>query len=116
MAEKREPPLAIESFLEFFTYLGLFFEWDYVPLDFIVPRPPTYVWVWRVYPRTGGVLTRIRFSGLGMIEEVRNIETEKPPQSMSMSFFDFSLAEVKKLRYHPRDGWDALRVVYDSLV
>ena len=25
MAEKREPPLAIESFLEFFTYLGLFF-------------------------------------------------------------------------------------------
>ena len=114
MAEKREPPLAIESFLEFFTYLGLFFEWDYVPLDFIVPRPPTYVWVWRVYPRTGGVLTRLRFSGLGMIEEVRNIETEKPPQSMS--FFDLSLAEVKKLRYRPRDGWDTVRVIYDNLV
>ena len=49
-----------------------------------------------------------------MIEEVRNIETEKPPQSMS--FFDPSLAEVKKLHYYPRDGWDVVRVIYDSLV
>lgn len=114
MSEKREPPLAIKPLLEFFLTRGVVFEWDYVSLDFIATRPPTYVWVWRVYPRTGGVLTRLRFSGLGMIEEVRNIETEKPPQSMS--FFDPSLAEVKKLRYHPRDGWDVVRVIYDSLV
>ena len=114
MVEKREPPLAIKLLLEFFSDSGIVFEWDYVPLDFIAPRPPTYVWVWRAYPRTGGVLTRIRFSGRGMIVEVRNIETENPPRSMS--FFDFSLAEVKKTRYRPRDGWDTVRVIYDSLV
>ena len=114
MAEKREPPLAIKLLLEFFYDSGIVFEWDYVPLDFVAPRPPTYVWVWRVYPRTGGVLTRLRFSGLGMMEEVRNIKIEKPPRSIIC--FDLSQAEVKKLRYHPRDGWDVVRVIYDSLV
>ena len=58
---------------------GTIVEWGYVPLGLVVSRPPTYVWVWRMYPRTGGVITRLRFSGLGMIEEVRNAKVEKPP-------------------------------------
>lgn len=113
MAE--EVPSAIRGVTILLSGLsGTIVEWGYVPLGLVVSRPPTYVWVWRMYPRTGGVITRLRFSGLGMIEEVRNAKVEKPPQSMS--FFDLSLAEVKKLRYRPRDGWDTVRVIYDNLV
>ena len=82
MAE--EVPSAIRGVIILLSGLsGTIVEWGYVPLGLVVSRPPTYVWVWRMYPRTGGVITRLRFSGLGMIEEVRNAKVEKPPQSMS---------------------------------